>query len=106
MKRADITIDKILSDYQFALDMAKAQEKPDSVVKAADSQAKIVGLLRERLETGQVGDFSDAESENEIINALTPEQRADLARLLIDAGEHQLAAQDLAEADPASDAVN
>ena len=38
-KRADITEDKILADYQDALDLAKAQEKADSIVNAATAQA-------------------------------------------------------------------
>ena len=66
-KRADITEDKILTDYQVALDLAKIQEKPDSVVNAATAQAKLVGLLRDRTEVGKPGDFEQAESISEVL---------------------------------------
>ncbi len=53
-KRADITEDRILTDYQDALALAKKQEKPDSIVNAATAQAKLVRLLRDRIETKTV----------------------------------------------------
>src|SRR6188508_220773 len=40
-KRAEITEDKILTDYEDALKLAKAQEKPDSIVNVATAQAKL-----------------------------------------------------------------
>src|SRR3954470_6754938 len=54
MKRSEITVDKVLADYQWALETAKGQGKPAEVVGAASAQAKLVGLLRDRVETGQV----------------------------------------------------
>ncbi len=56
-KRADITEDKILTDYQWAINQAKQDAKPDSVTAAATAQAKLVGLLRDRTEVGKPGDF-------------------------------------------------
>jgi phage terminase small subunit len=41
-KRADITEDKILTDYEEALQSAKAQAKPNSIINAATAQAKLV----------------------------------------------------------------
>ena len=69
-KRADITEDKILTDYQEALALAKEQQKPDSMVNAATAQAKLVGLLRDRVETGSAGDFDKMESIEEILQAV------------------------------------
>src|SRR3989304_4295450 len=34
-RKADITVEKVLTDYQLALDLAKAQEKPADIVNAA-----------------------------------------------------------------------
>lgn len=65
--KADITIDKILTDYQQALELAKAQAKPADIVNAASAQAKLVGLLRERTEVGAPGSFEGAQSLEEIV---------------------------------------
>jgi len=70
-KRADITEDKILTDYQEALALAKKQEKPDSMVNAATAQAKLVGLLKDRIETKNVDDFENMESTSEILQAVS-----------------------------------
>ena len=70
-KRADITEDKILTDYQEALALAKEQQKPDSMVNAATAQAKLVGLLKDRIETKNVNDFENMESISDILEAVT-----------------------------------
>jgi hypothetical protein len=67
MKRADITIDKILNDYQEALNMARAKDEAHNMVNAATAQAKLVGLLRDRVETGNAGDFENMDSIAEIL---------------------------------------
>ena len=69
-KRADITEEKILTDYQEALQLAKAQQKPDAIVNAATAQAKLVGLLKDRIETKNVDDFDSMESISEILQAV------------------------------------
>lgn len=83
-KRADITEDKILTDYQEALALAKEQQKPDSMVNAATAQAKLVGLLKDRIETRNVNDFDHMESIEEILQAVEasggPEAAAALSR--------------------------
>ena len=81
-KRADITEDKILTDYQVALDLAKTQEKPDSVVNAATAQAKLVGLLRDRTEVGKPGDFEQLESVSEILEKVSQEAGPEAASAL------------------------
>lgn len=69
-KRADITEDKILTDYQEALALAKEQQKPDSMVNAATAQAKLVGMLKDRIETKNVNDFENMDSISEILEAV------------------------------------
>lgn len=71
--KADITVDKILTDYQQALELAKSQAKPADIVNAASAQAKLVGLLRERTEVGTPGSFDGAQSLEEVI-AMAAEQ--------------------------------
>ena len=105
MKRADITIDKILSDYQYALEMAKEQAKPNDITNAATAQAKLVGLLRERVEAGNVGDFDGMESISEILEAVNSQAGPEAALALAKAfGLEKV--DDLTDAKPASDAVN
>ena len=121
-KRADITIDKILSDYQRALVMAEALEKPADMVAAATSQAKLVGLLRDRVEAGSVGDFDKMDNISDIIAAVAAEAGDEAALALTKAfgldrttdalmanPEGEIEAEDdtdLAGAPPASNAVN
>ena len=115
IKRADITEDKILADYQHALDLAKAKDEPNSIVNAAIAQAKLVGLLRERVETGGVGDFSNAETIEEVLEGVTellgPDMAQAIAAQLKRASERSnenegQSETGLAIAKPASDAVN
>ena len=81
-KRADITEDKILSDYEGALVLAKKQQKPNSIVNAATAQAKLVGLLRDRVESGGVGDFDKMESVSEVLEAVRSQSGPEAALAL------------------------
>lgn len=121
-KRADITVDKILSDYQRALVMAEQLEKPADMVAAATSQAKLVGLLRDRVEAGNVGDFDKMDNISDIIAAVAAEAGDEAALALtkafgldrtsdalIENPEGDIEAEadtDLAGVTPASNAVN
>lgn len=81
-KRADITEDKILTNYEEALKLAKEQQKPDSMVNAATAQAKLVGLLRDRVETGNAGDFDKMDSISEILEAVAQQAGPEAALAL------------------------
>jgi hypothetical protein len=81
-KRADITVDKILGDYQQALEMAKEQQKPNDIVNAATAQAKLVGLLRDRIETGSPGDFANMDNISEILEAVAEQAGPEVALAL------------------------
>jgi hypothetical protein len=120
-KRADITEDKILSDYEWAIQSAKAQDKPNEVTMAATAQAKLVGLLRDRVETGEVGDFENMNTLSEVLEAVSglvsPEAALELAKAFGIAQaakptsdvpiEDTMASDDrLSIAKPASDSVN
>ncbi len=82
MKRNEITIDKILTDYQFALELAKEQANSPAMVNAAQAQAKLVGLLRERVETGAVGEFGDTTSIEGILEVVAKEVGTEQAMIL------------------------
>lgn len=112
MKKADISIDKILTDYQYALDRAKVQDKPGEMVSAATAQAKLVGLLRDRVETGAVGDFGDVQSVADILEIVGkeagPEAALALANMFGVKPEKATSEADAAilMVDPPTDSVN
>lgn len=120
IKKADITIEKILADYQRAMDMADQLEKPEAIVNAATAQAKLVGHLRDRVETGMVGDFDGMEEISDVIAAIAEQEGPEAAAALLDyankrqASQRPVLGQDEASGDeaalsiakPASDAVN
>ena len=116
-KRADITEDKILTDYQTALNLAVSKDDPNAIVNAATAQAKLVGLLRERVETGEVGDFDQMENISEVLEAVAaqsgPEAATALAKAFgVELTDNALKANEglsndaLSIAKPASEAVN
>src|SRR5262249_7359736 len=82
MKKSDITIEKVLSDLQWAVDMGKSRHSPTEVVAAANAQAKLVGLLRDRVETGQVGEFGDTTSIEGILEIVAKEAGPEAAMTL------------------------
>ena len=115
-KRADITEDKILTDYQRA--MSREDAKPADIIAAATAQAKLVGLLRERIETGKPGDFENMENISDVIEAVRSQAGDDAANALMKAfgleqteitptePSNELIEAGLVDAKPASDAVN
>lgn len=107
MKKSDITVDKVLADYQHALDLAKVQNKPAEIVGAASAQAKLVGLLRDRVETGGVGDFGDVQSVADILEIVAKEAGPEAALSLagIFGVGPKKAVEDLIP-EPPTDAVN
>lgn len=113
-KKSDITMDKVLTDLETAIFMAKAQAKPNEIVSGAMAQAKVVGLLRDRVETGNVGDFDGMDNLSEILEKVAEEAGPEAALALSKAlgvGEstpEPVEEEDsqLAQAIPPSDAVN
>ena len=109
-KRSDITIEKILTDYQDALTIAKSQERAADMVSAATAQAKLVGLLRDRVETGQPGEFDHLDNISDIIEKVAEEVGPEAAQALMKAlgySDQEVAETgQLMSAEPASDAIN
>jgi len=84
-KRGDITMEKILTNYEEALNLAKAREQPNEIVNAATAQAKLVGLLRDRVETGNVGEFEGMENISDILEKVREEEGPEAALALMKA---------------------
>lgn len=69
MKRSDITIESVLSDYEEAKQMARDQGKSGELREAATAQAKLVGHLKDRVETTNIN-FEGMDDKSEIIDAV------------------------------------
>lgn len=103
-KKSDITMDKVLTDIEQAIEMAKAQAKPNDLVNAAMAQAKLVGHLRERTEIGQPGDFDGLEDISDILEKLAADAGPEAALAVAKAFGY--AKDDLEKAIPPTDSVN
>lgn len=73
MKRSDVTIEKLLSDAQEARDLAMRLDQPSAATGATQLQAKLVGLLVDRRESGNPGDFASLGTPQEVIDAIRRE---------------------------------
>lgn len=115
MKKSDISLDKCLTDLQVSWDMSKGQGKAGDMIAATMAQAKLVGLLRDRIETGTVGEFGDTNSISDILELVAKEAGPEAAMTLaamfglkvpISTATKNMQEAQLFIADPPSDAVN
>src|SRR6266849_8478785 len=67
IKRSDITVDRILTEYEEARKLAVQQEKPEAMLNASEKKAKLVGLLVDRREIGNAGDFEQMTDISQIL---------------------------------------
>jgi hypothetical protein len=59
IRKADITVESILTEYEEARILATSQAKPEAMLSASEKKAKLVGLLIDRRESGNAGDFEN-----------------------------------------------
>ena len=95
-KKSDITMEKVLTDYQVALEKARdgikeivdgkevwlVAPKTSDIISAATAQAKLVGLLIERKEVGNAGDFSQMDNVSDILQAVSDQAGPEVALAL------------------------
>lgn len=119
-RRADISFEKILTDYQDAMERARAKDDPGNIIAAAREQAKLVGLLIDRKEVGSAGDFERMESISDILQAVSEMAGSEAALALSQAfnvmGPTLITREEirpdkeseaiLLKSDPESDAIN
>jgi terminase small subunit-like protein len=105
IKRADVTLDKLLQDLADDRELARRLEQPSAAIAAVQLTAKLCGLLIERKESGQPGDFSAAKTPDEVIAAVRAELGDEAAALVARmTGEADGAA--LSTAPAASESIN
>lgn len=80
-ERTRITIDTLLRDLAEDRALARETKQVSAAIAATQLSAKLVGLLIDRKESGQPGDFSDLTSADEILARV----RADLGDDMADA---------------------
>lgn len=83
LKRSDITIEKLLSDAEDARKLALSINQPSAATGAGQLQAKLVGLLVDRKETGAPGDFAGLTTPDEVIAATRLELGEEAAQALL-----------------------
>lgn len=87
--RTRITIESLLHDLAEDRALARETKQVSAAIAATQLSAKLVGLLIDRKESGQPGDFSDLTSADEILARV----RADLGDDMADAITAALAKQ-------------
>lgn len=92
-ERTRITIDTLLRDLAEDRALARETKQVSAAIAATQLSAKLVGLLIDRKESGQPGDFSDLTTADEILARV----RADLGDEMADAITAALSKQDAAE---------
>jgi hypothetical protein len=70
LKRSDITIEKLLSDADAARELAMRIDQPAAATSAVQLQAKLVGLLVDRKESGAPGEFAGLTTPDQVIDAI------------------------------------
>lgn len=73
LKRSDITMEKLISDAEEARKLALRIDQPSAATGATTLQAKLVGLLVERKEQGQPGDFAGLSTPEQVMDAIRTE---------------------------------
>jgi hypothetical protein len=107
IQRSDITVDKILTEYEHARQLAIAQEKPEAMLNASEKKAKLVGLLVDRRETGHAGEFENLTDISEILEKVRQEAGLEAAEALARAFglDEPASTPDPSEAEPNLDAI-
>jgi phage terminase small subunit len=99
-KKSVVTVQSLLDELEHARARADGLDQLSAAVKAISEKAKISGLLVQRVEVGSPGDFTEAETIEEIIDAtihrmtnegyrLDEDDRAHLADMLVRHAEEQ-----------------
>lgn len=105
LKRADVTLDKLLQDLAEDRALARKLDQPSAAIAATQLTAKLCGLLIERKESGAPGDFAGAKTEAEVVDQVRAELGDKAAEVLQRLVAEQSSAPAI-DAPPASDAIN
>ncbi len=82
LKKADITVDRILNEYEEARTLAISQGEAGTMLTASEKKAKLVGLLVDRREVGNAGEFEQLTDIGDILEKVRSEQGIEAAEAL------------------------
>ena len=80
--RNRITVDSLLQDLADDRKLARGLGQPSAAIAAVQLSAKLVGLLVDRKESGQPGDFAGLQSASEVLALVKAELGDETAALL------------------------
>ena len=80
--RNRITVDTLLEDLASDRELARTLGQPSAAIAATQLSAKLVGLLVDRKESGQPGDFAGLQSASEVLALVKAELGDETAALL------------------------
>lgn len=80
--RNRITVDSLLQDLADDRKLARTLGQPSAAIAATQLSAKLVGLLVDRKESGQPGDFAGLQSASEVLALVRAELGEETAALL------------------------
>ena len=80
--RHRITVDTLLQDLADDRALARTLGQPSAAIAATQLTAKLVGLLVDRKEQGQPGDFAGLQSEAEVLAMVEAELGVESAAIL------------------------
>jgi hypothetical protein len=83
IKKARVTIESLLDQLDETITAARADGQHNVVVNALTLSAKLVGLLRERIEVGGAGEFAGAKDASEIVAIFISEMGSPAEALLM-----------------------
>lgn len=87
--RNRITVDSLLQDLAEDRALARTLGQPSAAIAATQLSAKLVGLLVDRKESGQPGDFAGLQSSDEVLALIKRELGEEAATLLAGALERR-----------------
>ena len=71
-----------MTEYEEARKLAVQQEKPEAMLNASEKKAKLVGLLVDRREIGNAGDFEQMTDISQILAKVREDAGAEAADAL------------------------
>jgi hypothetical protein len=76
VRRTRVSVESLLTELETTINDARGDGQHSVVVNALTLSAKLVGLLRDRVEVGGVGEFAALETTEAVVAALLADQTA------------------------------
>ncbi len=81
-RKHEISVDSLLADLAEDRALAREIKQPSAAIQATTVAAKLCGLLVDRKEVGQPGDFAALETASQVLDLIAREVGPDAAKAL------------------------